>query len=153
VPGRFPHPHSDPAGHRFAPDRRAVPADAFLLGVDLFNHGYYWEAHEAWEAGWHACGRHGPLADFFKALIQLAVAGVKIRQEMPDSAIAHALRGAELLRKVHGDTGQLGFMGLDVTRLAAHADQFAVTPPQATRSQCLPVEVLFGFALVPADER
>ncbi|TGQ49534.1 DUF309 domain-containing protein, partial [Mesorhizobium sp. M1C.F.Ca.ET.210.01.1.1] len=26
----------------------------FRWGIDLFNHGYYWEAHEAWEPLWHA---------------------------------------------------------------------------------------------------
>ncbi|MER9222262.1 DUF309 domain-containing protein [Mesorhizobium sp. M0644] len=24
------------------------------MKIDLINHGYYWEAHEAWEPLWHA---------------------------------------------------------------------------------------------------
>ena len=93
VPGRFPHPTSDPAGHSYrsvrelpaAPDADNWRASrAYLRGVDLFNHGFYWEAHEAWEGLWHACGRCGVMADFLKGLIQLAAAGVQsIRQEMP----------------------------------------------------------------------
>ncbi|HMC90499.1 MAG TPA: DUF309 domain-containing protein, partial [Gemmataceae bacterium] len=71
VPGRFPHPHSDPRGHSYGVRRERPPAldardwqtaRAYLRGVDLFNHGFYWEAHEAWEELWLACGRHGPAA-------------------------------------------------------------------------------------------
>ncbi len=36
-------------------------SDAFLWGLDLFNHGYYWEAHEAWEGLWQVADRDGPL--------------------------------------------------------------------------------------------
>ena len=40
-------------------------------GVDLFNRGLYWEAHEAWEEAWMP-DRRGPEAAFFKGLIQVA---------------------------------------------------------------------------------
>jgi uncharacterized protein len=149
VPGRFPHPHTDPTGHRFGHD--TSDTDPFLLGVDLFNHGYYWEAHEAWETGWHASGRHGPTADFFKALIQLAVAGVKVRQAMPDSAAAHAQRAADLLRDVQRDVAQPRFMGLDLEPLAQEADRLAHRPPDAPTGELAPVEVVFAFALVKDD--
>src|SRR3954465_6068363 len=99
VPGQTPHPFSDPAGHRFGLDLPTPPTPDperwrecrhYLLGIDLFNHGFYWEAHELWEKLWHACGRRGPLADFFKGLIQLAVVGVKLREGRSDGAITHA---------------------------------------------------------------
>src|SRR5947209_12136345 len=86
IPGRTPHPQSDPRGHRFGkrPEKPAAfdPADwrsleSFLYGVDLLNNGFYWEAHESWELLWHACGRRGVTADFLKGLIKLAAAGVK----------------------------------------------------------------------------
>ena len=64
--------------------------------IDLFNHGYYWEAHEAWEAIWIALGRRGAQADFIKALIKLTAAGVKLRQRRPRGAVRHARRAAEL---------------------------------------------------------
>src|SRR5207249_5173379 len=81
VPGRTPHPVSDPRGHSFghAPEPSAVPdpddwrgCRAYLRGLDLFNHGFYWEAHEVWEGLWHACGRAGRTADFPQGLIKLA---------------------------------------------------------------------------------
>ncbi len=48
-------------------------------GVDLFNHGYYWESHEEWESLWHAAGRRGVVADgnrvFAVAATELGYAG------------------------------------------------------------------------------
>lgn len=40
-------------------------------GVELFNAGRYWDAHEAWEEAWMP-DRKGPDAGFFKGLIQVA---------------------------------------------------------------------------------
>nr|WP_244447982.1 DUF309 domain-containing protein [Neorhizobium vignae] len=50
------------------------------MGQDLFNHGYYWEAHEAWEGLWQAAKRGSQLRAFLKGLILLSAAGVKIRE-------------------------------------------------------------------------
>ena len=72
----------------------------FRYGVDLFNHGYYWEAHEAWEGVWHACGRRGRLADFLKGLIHLAAAGVKSREGNLNGVVKHAERAKELFEIV-----------------------------------------------------
>jgi predicted metal-dependent hydrolase len=40
-------------------------------GIELFNEGHYWEAHEAWEEAWMP-DRHGPDSGFYKGLIQVA---------------------------------------------------------------------------------
>ena len=40
-------------------------------GVDLFNAGRYWEAHEAWEREWTP-DRKGSDSGFYKGLIQVA---------------------------------------------------------------------------------
>jgi Domain of unknown function (DUF309) len=59
LPGKKPHPVRDPTGHSYHVEPIPVAAeaslgsDAFLWGLDLFNHGYYWEAHEAWESNDH----------------------------------------------------------------------------------------------------
>jgi uncharacterized protein len=128
VPGRSPHPFSDPAGHSYqrVPEQPVLlEADrwsenrAYLLGIDLFNHGFFWEAHEAWEGLWHACGRRGMLADFLKGLIQLAAAGVKHRQGVPQGVTNHARRAAELWRAM----GQGRLLGLQLTELIALAER------------------------------
>jgi uncharacterized protein len=40
-------------------------------GVELFNQGRYWDAHEAWEEAWTP-DRRGPDRSFYKGLIQVA---------------------------------------------------------------------------------
>ena len=40
-------------------------------GVELFNAGRYWDAHEAWERAWTP-DRRGPESGFYKGLIQVA---------------------------------------------------------------------------------
>lgn len=50
-----------------AEDRRR-----FREGVDLFNSGKFWHAHEAWEDVWRR--RPGACDSFFKGLIQAAAA-------------------------------------------------------------------------------
>jgi predicted metal-dependent hydrolase len=97
---------------------------AFLRGVDLFNHGFYWEAHEAWEGLWHACGRKGAMADFLKGLIQLAAAGVKHREGIPQGVTNHAQRAAELWRETVRSlrAGQERFLGLRIVNLIELAE-------------------------------
>jgi hypothetical protein len=114
VPGRHPHPVTHPDGHSYGLPEASLPEpDAeslnrnlhFRFGMDLFNHGYYWEAHETWEGLWLASGRRGKLADFLKALIRLAAAGVKAREGNQAGVIKHAQRAAELFG--HTDCGKL----------------------------------------------
>ncbi len=40
-------------------------------GIELFNAGRYWDAHEAWEEAWMP-DRNGPDGGFYKGLIQVA---------------------------------------------------------------------------------
>lgn len=48
-----------------------MSAKLLARGVELFNGGLYWEAHEAWEEAWTP-DRHGPDRGFYKGLIQVA---------------------------------------------------------------------------------
>jgi hypothetical protein len=153
VPGRTPHPVSDPRGHSFgrAPEPAAVPDDwrgsrAYLRGLDLFNHGFYWEAHEEWEALWHACGRAGPTADFLKGLIKLAAAGVKVREGRPRGVVGHARAAADLFQR--GGAADECRLGLRLAELTRRAEAVADSPP-ASRDPAAPVEVVFPFTLRP----
>ena len=106
LPGKNPHPVRDPAGHSYHVEPTSVVAEAllgsdpFLWGLDLFNHGYYWEAHEAWEGLWQVADRDGPLRMLFKGLILLSAAGLKIRERKNAAAARHAMRAAALLRQL-----------------------------------------------------
>jgi predicted metal-dependent hydrolase len=131
VPGHeHPHPVTDPRGHLhgrtpaapLSPEfvtqlpvdpgsRRHVLAAAlaahpgWLHAVELFNQGYYWESHEAWERFWHALGRSSPEARCVQGLIRLAAAGVKIREGCAAGVRRHAERGRELLGDLSAERG------------------------------------------------
>jgi predicted metal-dependent hydrolase len=85
--GDVPHPRR--AGTLLEP----ADDDALPYGVDLFRAGFFWEAHEVWEALWVRLKREGPDADLVKALIKIAAAGVKQRQRQPAGVRSH-LEGA-----------------------------------------------------------
>jgi hypothetical protein len=157
VPGYHPHPLSDRQGHSFGlksePEEATDPTHwsqcrPYLRGIDLFNHGYYWEAHEAWESLWNACGRHGETANFIKGLIQMAVAGVKVRQGMPEGVLFHAQRACELFTLVaHSHTT---FMGLNLTQLLASAREVGANADTYPAHPDLAVEIVFPFSLHPS---
>jgi hypothetical protein len=139
--GQWPHPTGDSRGHSFGKSE-PPPAplaesswrenETWLFAIDLFNHGFYWEAHEAWEGLWHACGRTGPEANLLKGLIKLAAAGVKSLEGRPRGIKQHAARSAELLGAAK-DLGETPF-GLplgEVTRAAEKiADDSTFQPPR-----------------------
>jgi hypothetical protein len=123
-----PHPgtletHAPPSPLPIDP-MRPGDSEALLYSLDLFHHGYYWEAHEEWEALWHAAGRQGPVAELLKGLIKLAAAGVKLRQGIPEGVRSHGQRArihVDGLRAEHGER----FCGFDLPALAAFADEAA----------------------------
>jgi hypothetical protein len=129
VPGRAPHPESDPAGHSFGVARGPAAFDAddwprcraYLRGLDLFNAGFPWESHVEFESLWLACGRRGPSADYFKAWVHLAAAGVKHREGVKGGVESHAARAAALWRAVREGQDD-SFLGFDLAELIRLAD-------------------------------
>ena len=104
IPGKSPHPVRDAGGH--SRDRAPETLDRFdaeswrecdlyLYGIDLFNHGFWWEAHEALETCWHAAGRNTPTGLFVQGLIQVAAACLKRHQGFHDAAGRLAREGLE----------------------------------------------------------
>lgn len=65
----------------------------FLRGVDLFNRGEFFEAHEEMEEAMNLLGDDDRDWDFYLGLLRAAVANHKLSQRAPDSAILH-LRAA-----------------------------------------------------------
>ncbi len=154
--GPHPHPTSSPLGHSFGQSNKEVllitnhhweSSPVYLRGIQLFNAGYYWEAHEAWEALWHAHGRRGTLADLFKALIKLAAAGVKVREHQPHGIKTHARRAADLLETARAEGGN-DQLGLDLTSLAQQARQIADHPPENPIATDAPASPVLGIQLI-----
>jgi hypothetical protein len=158
VPGRFPHPISNPAGHSFnLSSAPAPPLDAarwgeshdYKLGLDLFNHGYYWEAHEAWERLWHAAGRRGPVAELLQGLIKLAASGVKVREGRSPGTITHAQRARELFERAF--VGHTVFLGLRLADLVLYTHQAEACASNVADAE-LGVRMVFPFVLHPRAE-
>ncbi len=163
-PGHNPHPTRDPGGHSHQANPEApTPLDPpepenwraspdYLYGIDLFNRGYYWEAHEAWEGLWVACGRQGPTATYLQALINLAAAGFKARWGSDRGLRANAGTAARLFKSFAALRGPDGgrFMGLDVAVLAAFADRMAKGPASGAAKADAGAPLGFDLLLRPA---
>jgi hypothetical protein len=99
--------------------------DRYLFGIDLWNHGYYWESHEAWEGLWHAAGRSGAVGALLKGLIRLSAAGVKVRQGNPASVQNHGEAARAQLAAALQLGGQRVLGGFDLAALMALAERIA----------------------------
>lgn len=125
IPGRNPHPHNHPNGHSYGVSDTPEPLDAttwhthdgYLWGVDLYNHGYPWEAHEAWEGPWKLAVKDTPERLHLQGLIQCAAALVKSMAQQPAGVRSLSKSGTALLERVHARIadrhGQV-YMGVDL---------------------------------------
>jgi predicted metal-dependent hydrolase len=96
----------------------ASPEEALQRGIEQFNAGLYFQAHESWEEGWHPSPE--PERDFWQGLAQLAV-GMTHRQRGNAHGAATLLRrGAKRLRP-YGDE----YLGVVLPPLVAFAEHAA----------------------------
>ena len=96
--------------------------------MDLYNHGYLWEAHEAWEGLWHLAKHDAPQASFLQGLIQCSAASLKIPMEQPAGLAKLAAIGTARLEEVARAAGPR-FMGLDVPAFVQAFRAFAASRP------------------------
>jgi hypothetical protein len=155
--GPWPHPTRSSEGHLFGQDRSTIDpieqdqwecSSDYKRGVDLFNAGYYWEAHEAWEPLWHAHNRRGPTAAVLQGLIKLAAAGVKVRQGQPHGVRAHAARAAILFARARSEAGPY-LLGLDLNEWIDRALSISKNPPIDPAPRGTRVSCVFEFRLEP----
>ena len=66
-------------------------------GIELFNEGQYWEAHEAWEEAWMP-DRHGADSGFYKGLIQVAAGCLHYTRHNRRGTVNKWRSGADYLR-------------------------------------------------------
>ncbi len=128
VPGSTPHPTRDPEGHSYGggaghlPDLNAIDwrlCEHYLFGIDLFNAGYWWEAHEVLEGLWHAAGIGTPAAHVLQAVIQCAAAHLKTVTSRPTGArrLFEQAHNHVLWRRDH-------HLGLDLIGMLAETGAF-----------------------------
>ena len=94
--------------------------------MDLFNHGYGWEAHEVWESMWHRPATR-PQAELLQALIQLAAASVQQSVDRPDGRARLCHRALDHRRKVR-EEGHRVYMGLELEELQSVLIAYAADP-------------------------
>jgi len=126
VPGQNPHPVNDPRGHSYHPPGSSPPqveyqppqhwqrSRDYLFGCDLYNHGYWWEAHEAWEGLWQLTDKSGVQGHFLQGLIQVSAAHLKLYQGLSRGVVELIRRSTEHLRFVIEEVGHGSYMGLRV---------------------------------------
>jgi uncharacterized protein len=91
------------------------PEEALARGIEHFNAGRYFQAHEAWEEGWHPSPE--PERDFWQGLTQLAV-GLTHRQRGNAHGAVTLLRRAARRLRPYGNE----HLGVSVSPLVAFAD-------------------------------
>jgi uncharacterized protein len=77
--------------------RRNILVVSLEHGVELFNRGLYWEAHEAWEEAWTP-DRRGPDSGFYKGLIQVAAGCLHYQRRNRRGTVNKWRSGAGYLR-------------------------------------------------------
>lgn len=76
---------------------RASSTPRLLRGIELFNSGRFWDAHEVWESEW-TLDRKGPEAGFYKGLIQIAAGCLHYTRHNRRGAVNKWTSGAHYLR-------------------------------------------------------
>ena len=100
---------------------RVASTPRLLRGIDLFNIGRYWEAHEVWEAEWTP-DRKGPDSGFYKGLIQVAAGCLHYTRHNRRGAVNKWRSGADYLRPYLP-----AHHGVDLARLVTSVDGFLAT--------------------------
>lgn len=126
VPGRHPHPTAHPDGHSYEPPgspKHPVTwyppeywskSTDYLYGCDLYNHAYWWEAHEAWEGLWQLTDKRRTQGKFLQGLIQVTACQLKIFTHHPDGAARLRETSLGYLRTARAEAGAASYMGLNV---------------------------------------
>lgn len=139
LPGRDPHPTGDPRGHSYTGEREPPAAyfeparwsenEDYLFGADLYNAGFFWEAHEVWEGLWHSAKHDALQADFLQGLIQCSAACLKIPMQQPAGLEKLSTNGLARLERV-ASASRGDYMGLAVREFVDRFRAFAASRPE-----------------------
>ncbi|HEX6289246.1 MAG TPA: DUF309 domain-containing protein [Herpetosiphonaceae bacterium] len=90
----------------------------YLAGIELFNSGRFWHAHEEWEAAWKAT-TDPQLRLFYQGIIQTAAALVHWQKGNPKGLHLNWAKARAKLVQLPSVV-----MGLDVGQVIAAMDRF-----------------------------
>lgn len=90
---------------------------AYLYGHDLLDAGFFWEAHEVWEAVWLNCPPNSAEKLMLRMLIQQANTRLKLVMGRRNAAERLAAEVEALRIDLAGRLGAPGsFMGVDISK-------------------------------------
>jgi predicted metal-dependent hydrolase len=98
---------------------------AYRYGARLYAQGFFWEAHEVWEAVWKACPPNGIERRLLRGLIALANAALKVRMGRANAALRLVAEADELLGEAGASARTETVMGVAVAPLRAAAQALA----------------------------
>lgn len=158
IPGtETPHPIRDPKGHshgRKGRNSKALTPENwaenrnYLLAIDYFNHGYYWEAHDEFDRLLRASDPETLAGRFLKGLVKMSAAGLKVRENSIHGVRRHAASAGEVFADVAAEVGEDRFCGLEFTMLQFAADRAAQLAYKKDLPVGQPIRV-FPFLLQP----
>jgi hypothetical protein len=145
VPGRNPHPTRHPDGHSYGPEpplptllpaANWIDCPEYLRGADLYNLGYFWEAHEAWEGLWVVAEGHDQAQRLYlQGMIQLSAAMLKLHMSQPRGFVKLTASGAALIERSRLVTPSEPYMGLrrrlHLSAIASYAASAPSSPEEA----------------------
>lgn len=136
TPGRDPHPTADPRGHSYqppgVPHPRVEPVTSehwrdsidYLYGCDLYNHGYWWEAHEAWEGLWKVVPRGGAQHSFLQGIIQVAACHLKLYLGHGDGVARLRVSSQAHMSNACRDSADAQCMGINIDTWMIRAESY-----------------------------
>jgi hypothetical protein len=132
VPGRSRRPAVEVArassGALYFPAERWAEHAEYLWGADLYNAGFFWEAHEAWEGAWRAADHDPVQHGFLQGLIQCAAACLKGVLADADAARRIAVRALARFERTQTEAGPV-YMGLDLARFSGAFRRYIDSDP------------------------
>lgn len=96
-------------------------APAYAYGLHLYARGFFWEAHEVWEAVWLATAPNSQERHLLAGLIQLANASLKLEMAQPKAALRLLRASQDHLTECPSSP----LLGLDPGALARDVGAFA----------------------------
>jgi len=144
----MPHPVIDPKGHSFQkeeekpgylPPEKWMSNDHYLFGVDLFNHGYWWEAHEAWETIWLTTQKTDLEGQYLQGLIQFSAALLKLfggSKKGFDNLWREAQKRLNFCLKELGEKKKRQLMGHDLAAWMNRVETFCASLEPAEGQTC-----------------
>ncbi len=136
LPGRNPHPTSNPLGHSFRPPGQPeapvhfhpphewLSSPDYLFGCDLYNHAYWWEAHEAWAGLWQLTEKQEVQGRFLQGLIQVSACHLKIHLSQAAGVRRLHESSSRYLDFVLERTQSEPIMGLDLRAFRSRVDEY-----------------------------